>query len=511
MLQRVTADAPPESPRQDVAILEALLEHSENALVYLDCDFNFVRVNRAYAEMCRREPEDFVGRNHFELYPHEENQRIFQHVRDTRKPAIWREKPFVFPDAPERGITYWDWMLAPVSDAAGSVPGLVLSLVDVTNNVLAREAIRQSEARLRAMLGSSPDAVYRRSLAADRYLYVSPAIERITGYSIQEFSSWSFDEALSHVHPDDLPALRERLDDSGKPKSGLLEYRLRCKDGSYRWIGDRCSISHDEEGRPLLLDGCLSDITERKRAEGALRESEERFRVMADGAPIIIWVTDPEGGVWFTNRRYREFFGVTHQDVEGRKWQPLVHPEDAPGYLADFRRAVRERAPFGAEVRVRRADGVWRWVISSAEPRRSADGEFMGHVGMCVDITARKRLEEEVRSHAAELETLMDVVPVGLWISKDPHCHSIVGNRMANQYCEAEAGENVSATPPPGQPVPGRRFCRSDCEMMPDELPMQTAIARNIDVRSSEFDLVTPSGVRRTLWGNASPLRDEVL
>jgi two-component sensor histidine kinase len=107
--------------------------------VYLDRDFNFLWVNAAYAEACRRRPEEFLGHNHFEFYPHEENEAIFAQVRDTGEAAVWREKPFVFPDQPERGTTYWDWTLTPLKGEAGEVESLVFALVEVTEKVRARE------------------------------------------------------------------------------------------------------------------------------------------------------------------------------------------------------------------------------------------------------------------------------------------------------------------------------------------------------------------------------------
>jgi PAS domain S-box-containing protein len=139
--------------------------------------------------------------------------------------------------------------------------------------------------------------------------------------------------------------------------------------------------------------------------EAALRESEERFRIMADGSPIIIWVTDAEGGVQFVNRTYREFFGVTCEHVQGRKWQPLIHPDDAEAYTEEFLQAVRERKPFKAEARARRADGQWRWIASHAEPRLSRTGEFLGHIGASPDITERKQAEGALRELNATLES----------------------------------------------------------------------------------------------------------
>ena len=118
---------------------------------------------------------------------------------------------------------------------------------------------------------------------------------------------------------------------------------------------------------------------------------------MADGAPVIIWVTDAEGGTRFVNRAYREFFGVPLEKVEGGKWQPLVHPEDAGVYIGAFMGAVRGQVPFQGETRTCRADGEWRWMASYAEPRFSAAGVFLGHAGISMDVTDCKLAEAALR------------------------------------------------------------------------------------------------------------------
>ncbi len=114
-------------------ILQAIMDGSKNShLVYLDRNFNFVRVNETYAQTCGYRPEEMIGKNHFALYPHAENEAIFARVRDTGEPFEIRDKPFEFPDQPERGVTYWDWTLTPVKNPDGQVEGLIFSLHETT-------------------------------------------------------------------------------------------------------------------------------------------------------------------------------------------------------------------------------------------------------------------------------------------------------------------------------------------------------------------------------------------
>ena len=121
-------------------------------------------------------------------------------------------------------------------------------------------------------------------------------------------------------------------------------------------------------------------------------------------------------GDQFVNRAYREFSGATYKQLEGGKWESLVHPEDAPEYVVAFQRAVREHKAFRAEARIRRADGEWRWVDSHGEPRFSATGEFLGHVGLSPDITERKNAEQALRSSEEKFRQLAENIREVFWI-----------------------------------------------------------------------------------------------
>jgi len=123
-------------------------------LVYLDRDFNFVRVNEAYAASCRYSPDAMIGKNYFELYPDAENQAIFTRVRDTGVSAEFHDRPFVFPDQPERGVTYWDWTLLPVKNESGAVDGLVFALVETTEHRLSERSLLDADRRKNEFLAT---------------------------------------------------------------------------------------------------------------------------------------------------------------------------------------------------------------------------------------------------------------------------------------------------------------------------------------------------------------------
>jgi PAS domain S-box-containing protein len=138
-----------EALKEQTRYLDAFFEHAFTPQVFLDKDFNFIRVNQAYARACARTVDEFTGHNHFEFYPQEENEAIFRAVVHSKTAYEAVAKPFVYPEHPEWGVTYWDWTLAPILDEAGEVDFLVFSLKDVTARRLAEEALKESEEQLR--------------------------------------------------------------------------------------------------------------------------------------------------------------------------------------------------------------------------------------------------------------------------------------------------------------------------------------------------------------------------
>ncbi|HSR34468.1 MAG TPA: GAF domain-containing protein, partial [Anaerolineae bacterium] len=137
-------------------LLETILDHTHVLVGYMDSRFNFLRVNRAYAEADQREPSFFPGKNHFDLYPSKQNEAIFRCVVETGQPYAVYAKPFEYPDHPERGVSYWDWGLVPLKSSDGTVTGLVLTLANVTDRVQAEQARRGSEKLLAAIAANYP-------------------------------------------------------------------------------------------------------------------------------------------------------------------------------------------------------------------------------------------------------------------------------------------------------------------------------------------------------------------
>jgi PAS domain S-box-containing protein len=257
-------------------------------------------------------------------------------------------------------------------------------------------ALRESEERLRIALQAGGSGVWDWDMSRD-VAEVSPSYRELFGIPPDEpvtYHRW-----LSCLHPED----RERCRHYGeaffasRETDWRLEFRIVTLHNGVRWHRAIGKLYRDDHGKPLRFVGVSTDVTTEQRTLAALRESEERFRAMADGLPLIVWVHDAEGNQQFVNRTFQEFFGVTEAEMTGGRWQLLMHPEDGDAYAAEFMSSVRERRAFHAEVRVRDAAGEWRTIESWARPRWSATGEFLGMVGTSADVTDRRRIEQALR------------------------------------------------------------------------------------------------------------------
>jgi PAS domain S-box-containing protein len=240
-------------------------------LVYLDPEFNFVWVNDSYARTCQMRPEEMTGRNHFELYPDAENEAIFRGVRDTGVAAFYKDKPFEFPDQPERGVTYWDWSLAPVKDAAGAVEGLVFSLRETTAYKRAELGLARRQQQLYAFIEHAPVsmAMFDRGM---NYLVCSQRWLADYGRGRPSLSGRNHYE----VHPD-LPEEWEEVHRRGMAGETIKndEDHWRQADGSDHWLRWAVVPWLDERGDVGGIIISAEDITERKRAERELVEARD--------------------------------------------------------------------------------------------------------------------------------------------------------------------------------------------------------------------------------------------
>ena len=254
--------------QREQGILSAIMDTTDLSLVYLDPDFNYVAVNPAYARTCRMTPERMVGKNHFDLYPDRENEQTFKRVRDTGKSATFHDKPFRFPDQPGRGVSYWDWSLAPVTDASGDVAGLVFSLIETTERVRSREQIAYQA----GLLANVHDAIFATD-ADHKVTFWNRAAEDLFGWKAAEATGRrGSDLVLSRPGGATAAEVNESLRKTGRWEGEAVTQR---KDGTAVPIEARSIALKDDRGKVTGHITISRDISERKRAQEALARAEK--------------------------------------------------------------------------------------------------------------------------------------------------------------------------------------------------------------------------------------------
>lgn len=246
-------------------MLEAFFKHSLSPLVFLDKDFNFIRVNEAYARACNRDVSEFPGHNHFEFYPHKENEEIFKKVVETKAPFHAIAKPFIFPDHPEWGVTYWDWTLFPVLDDKGEVDFLVFSLEDVTDRKIAEEALQKSAEEIGDLYNNAPCGYH--SLDKDGiFVRMNDTELHWLGYTREEIvGKMKFSDILT---PGSIKKFKENFP-LFKSRGWVLdlEFEMIRKDGTILPVLLSASAIKDVNGNYVMSRSTVFDITDRKEAE----------------------------------------------------------------------------------------------------------------------------------------------------------------------------------------------------------------------------------------------------
>jgi PAS domain S-box-containing protein len=239
---------------------------------------------------------------------------------------------------------------------------------------LENEAKNAGDLALRILAGETP-----------QHIGPQPASKTVSIFDARQLARWGISE-------------------SSLPPGSVVRFKEPGVWKVYKWpiigIISLCSVE------ALLIATLLVLMANRRRATIALRESESRFRLMADTAPVLIWMSGADKLCTYFNQPWLDFTGRTLQDELGDGWTQGVHPDDLKDCLGIYERAFDARQPFRMQYRLRRHDGEYRWIVDIGVPRISSNGQFEGFIGSCIDLTDQKRVEEAMRDNQRELRLL---------------------------------------------------------------------------------------------------------
>ncbi|HEV2732834.1 MAG TPA: PAS domain S-box protein, partial [Terriglobales bacterium] len=318
-------------------------------------------------------------------------------------------------------------------------PCVLTAIVDITERKRTEQVIHDSEQRLRHLIESSRDWIHE----MDRngaYTYVGPQCRELLGYEPEELIG---KKPLDFIASDEARQFGEIFQSLfAEPRcfSGLESTRVR-KDGRLVvWETSGVPV-FDKNGEFCGYRGLARDITARHHAEQALRESEERFRLLANTAPVMIWTTGTDKACDYANKTWLDFMGRPLEAQLGDGWAESVHPNDVERCMNTYVEAFNKRDSFEMQYRLRRCDGEYRWIQDTGVPRFNADGTFAGYIGSGLDITEIKQAEEAMASMGRRLIEAHEQERT--WIGRE--LHDDINQRLALLAVELEQCTHASS------------------------------------------------------------------
>ncbi|GHO87600.1 PAS domain-containing protein [Dictyobacter formicarum] len=343
-----------------------------------------------------------------------------QRVLEVWQSAVQAGRPYEAELRLRNGTTgEYRWSLArgvPFKDAQGTILKWFGTNTDIDEQKQAEQRIKASEEDLRVLAETVPQLVWtaRPDGALEYwnqrwYAYSGSSPEQALGEEWSQF-----------LHPDDYEhtlTIWHHALAVGEPYE--IEYRLKeGQTGAYRWFLARGMPMRDAGGHIVKWFGTCTDIEDQKRAEQQLKESQESLRVLAETVPQLVWTAQPDGQVEYTNQRWRDYTGVTLEQIQSDRWAHLrfIHPEDRDGNRARWQHALDTKDMYEHEERLKNCQtGEYRWFLTRAHPVRNEGGQIVKWFGTCTDIEEQKQAEERIKISEQNWRMLAETVPQLVW------------------------------------------------------------------------------------------------
>src|SRR5262245_43292743 len=325
----------------------------------------------------------------------------------------------------------------PGRDAEGRIVRWAGSLTDIDDLIRAEERVRENELRFRTMVSAVPNLTFESD--ADGYnTFASDQWCGYTGMTAEETAGIGFARA---IHPDDAETATARC--FAAVRSGMpfeCRHRLRAVDGSYRWFLCRALPGRDPDGRIVRWAGSLVDIDDLIRIEDALRESESRFRKLAESLPQHVWTCRADGTCDYISPQYVAYTGIPEAKQLGFDWLQQIHPDDREPLFAAWNRTVATGEPYDVEYRIRRNDGAYRWFKSRAVALRDSGGEVVKWFGSNTDIDDQKQAERSLLESKERLNGIVSSAMDAI-ITLDEEQRVVLFNEAAERMFGCPAAE----------------------------------------------------------------------
>ncbi len=388
--------------------LSAFMDSAPDVFGVMDSNLNLIALNKAglklYGHDARR--EDLIGKHVSELYP-----TAFEEGRFAKYTEILGAKTSVIINDLVPPPPYENARWAIRAFKAGKNIGVIIS--DITEQKRAEEALRESETKYRLLAENVKDVIWMLDLNL-HYTYISPSVERQRGFTVEEAMKQKMKDVMTPASLEKAVKLfREELSVAHKDKdyiSQRLELEVRCKDGSTIWTEVHANFLRDDSGEPVGILGVSRDITDRRKAEKALQESELKYRMLIENTNDIAYTMDAQGSLVFIGPQVRRY-GIEPEDALSAGFWEHILPEDRDKLSADIEQTLTTGREFPSEFRLLDKEGRVHWMEEHGKVLRDESGQVAGISGMLRDITERKQAEEALRKSEENWRSLVENAP----------------------------------------------------------------------------------------------------
>lgn len=376
----------------------SILESITDGLVTLDSDWRFTFINAQAERALGRPRAELLGKCVWDEFLFILGTEVEQQLRRTAAERVAGE----YRGHDPQQNRWYDNRVFPIPDG-----GVAIYFRDVTKRKVAEEELAYSRHFLERLTSVTPNWLAVDDILEDRNVYINRAVETSLGYSAAQLRAVR-DRLTQFIHPEDVPRIQAFATDFGAiadEEVRTIEYRVRHADGSYRWVLSRVRpFARTPDGRIQQVFWSSMDTTELKQTEEALRESEERFRVMADTVPGILFSTTADGWTEYVSARFYEYTGMAPGSALAHGWLAALHPDKRAEHLQRYQKFLAAGAPFEMQFHLRNGQGDYRWFLSRSHPMRDPHGTIVRWLGAAHDIEDMVRAETSLRQAHEEVE-----------------------------------------------------------------------------------------------------------
>ena len=400
----------------EAKILQAIFDHAALGIAQISLDGSWLRVNDRYCQMLGYSEAELLTRKVWDVTRPADYDEVSSGRRQLLDGAISShsmDKRYIRKD----GTVFWGRLNRSLVRDHDNVPQYFIAVVeDITERINAERALRDSEQRLTLAQNAAHLGVCEWDLSTNVFRH-SEEYARLYGLS-PDHPPLTFEELSKRTHPEDRERVQASIKDAlERTHAWDTEYRVLWPDGSVHWLHSKGAVFLDASGRPVRSTGVILDITEGKRAEAALRESEQRFRVTFFQAAVGIAQTGPDGQWLLVNDRFCEMLGYSQTELRGKNFLDLTHPDDREASRTALRRFLAGEISswLKKEKRYIRKDGGIVWVRLFTSLVRDQHNQPQYFISVLEDITEQKLIEERLRASEARLMEAQHLAKVGSW------------------------------------------------------------------------------------------------